>query len=133
MPAKQRLFPPTPLPPVRVCASLNCCSLPVPLFPEDLFFPERQGYLQTSLNLQFTAQNLSNDSCQNEDRDVFNFDLGNNPYNEYNRDWYMDIEKPAKGIFLCPRSGAAKGQVDQKGQSKKKQNSIKFIRHHCRK
>jgi hypothetical protein len=45
----------------------------------------------------------------------------------------MDIEKPAKGVFLCLCPGAAKGQVDQKGQGKKDQNRIEFINYHFRK
>jgi hypothetical protein len=45
----------------------------------------------------------------------------------------MDIEKPAEGIFLCPCPGAAKGQVDQEGQSKENQNSIEFGNYHFRK
>lgn len=60
--------------------------------------------------------------------------MGNNPGNEYNRYRHMDVKKPAKGIFSDFGPGTAEGKVDQKGQNKECQDSVKFtIKYHLTK
>jgi len=74
------------------------------------------GLLRALLKLQLAAQNLAGYRGEYKNRDIFEFDMGKGPCDEYERDGNMDIEKPAQGVSLCFCPQMAEGKVHEQGK-----------------
>jgi len=68
------------------------------------------------LKLQFAARYLTGHCSKHKNGDVFEFDMGNGPGDEYERNGNMDVEKPAQGISFCFRPRMPEGEVNEQGK-----------------